>query len=538
MNRTSRRRTATVSLLLSLGLIAASCGSDDTSGDSGGTAAEGTEASTDTSGNTEGTEAPSTDAAPTPSDAPIVIAIADEPSTLDPQATEDGNERAVTDNIYETLVRRNSETNELEPLLAVELPTQVDDTTWEFTIREGISFTNGEPFNAEAAAYSINRVMDPEYNSAQVDFYGGITGAEAVDSTTLRVTTSDLDPVFPARMYRLKMVPPVASDDAAFTENPVGTGPYSMVEWKRGEEVVLTANPDYWGEAPAITDARIRFIPQSGTRVAGLQTGEIDLATLIPPEQAGDAPKSMSREGIEFPVYRLKNYEGVLMDPRIRQAMNYAVDKEAIANDLFSGFASVAACQPLTTAHFGYNDELEAYPYDPDRARQLLEEAGYAGETVTLLGATGRWLKDAEMSEVVIAYLTDVGFNIEPDIRPFSSYIGEFVKTVGDVQPDVGFVSASNELFDASKIESYYLSTGGLSSYVDTDVDAALDAARADPDPASREASFHEALSIGCLDDPVFIFTVNLQDIYGAVENLDWAPRSDGSLYIPEMSLG
>ncbi|WP_373069050.1 ABC transporter substrate-binding protein [Gemmatimonas sp.] len=525
---------ATISLLVSVALVAASCGSDG----GGDTASEETQAVDEGSVVTTGGDTETDASSDTAGATSIVIAIADEPSTLDPQATEDGNERAVTDNIYETLLRRNSETNELEPLLATDLPTQVDDTTWEFTLREGISFTNGEPFDAEAAAYSINRVMDPEYSSAQVDFYGGITGAEAVDATTLRVLTSDLDPVFPARMYRLKMVPPVASAEAAFTENPVGTGPYTMVEWKRGEEVVLTANPDYWGEAPAVTDARIRFIPQSGTRVAGLQTGEIQLATLIPPEQASDSPKTLSREGIEFPVYRLKNYEGILQDPRVRQAMNYAVDKDAIADDLFSGFATVATCQPLTPAHFGYNPDLEAYPYDPDRARALLEEAGYDGEPVSLLGATGRWLKDTEMHEVVIAYLTDVGFNIEPDIRPFSSYIEEFVKTVGDVQPDVGFVSASNELFDASKIESYYLSTGGLSSFVNDDVDAALDAARADPDPASREASFHEALSFGCLDDPVFIFTVNLQDIYGAVEELNWEPRSDGSLYIPEMSLG
>jgi peptide/nickel transport system substrate-binding protein len=513
-----RRRRRALAVGLIAGLLLAACGDDD----------ETSSGEQSTDNGSAGENAGSTS---------IVIAIADEPSTLDPQSTEDGNERAVTDNIYETLVKRDTANNEIVPVLAEDLPTQVDDTTWEFKLREGITFTNGEPFDAEAAAYSINRVMDPEYSSAQVDFYGGITGAEAVDATTLRVTTSELDPVFPARMVRLKMMPPEATEDPSITENPVGTGPYKFVKWDRGQQVVLEANEDYWGEAPAIESATIRFIGQAGTRLAGLQSNEIHLATLLPPEQAEDAPQVLTRDGLEFPVYRLKNYDGTLVDPKIRQALNYAVDKEAIADELFSGYASVAQCQTLTEAHFGYNPDLEAYPYDPERAEELLDEAGYNGEPLKLLGATGRWLKDAEMHEVVIGYLNAVGVNVEADIRPFSSYIDEFTKTVGDpAQPDIGFVSASNDLFDASKIESYYMSEGGLSSYVNEDVDAELQAARAASDQDEREEHFHEATRIGCEDDPVFIFTVNLQDIYGATADLAWEPRVDGSLYIPEMS--
>ncbi len=501
--------------VLVAGLVLAACGSDD---------------DTDSSGDGGDPPAAAADS--------IVIAIADEPSTLDPQFTEDGNERAITDNIYETLVKRDSENNEIVPVLATELPTQVEPTVWEFTLREGVTFTNGEVFDAEAAAFSINRVMDPDYGSAQVDFFGGITNAEAVDATTVRVTTADPDPVLPARMVRLKMMPPEATADSAIAENPIGTGPYVMDSWSRGQQIVLSANADYWGDAPGITEATFRFISQAGTRLSGLQSNEIQLATLLPPEQAGDAPQVLTRDGLEFPVYRLKNYDGILTDPLIRQAMNYAVDKEAIADELFSGYASVAQCQTLTEAHFGFNPDLEAYPYDPERAEELLAEAGYDGEEITLLGATGRWLKDAEMHEVVVAYLEAVGLNIATDIRPFSSYITEFTKTVGDpAQPDVGFVSASNDLFDASKVESYYLPDGGISSYVNDEVEAELQAARAAADPAERESHFHRAVEIGCEEDPVFIFTVNLQDIYGASERLDWTPRVDGSLYIPEMTL-
>jgi len=468
----------------------------------------------------------------------MVIAIADEPSTLDPQATEDGNERAVTDNIYETLLRRDSATNELIPWLATEMPTMVSDTKWQFKLREGVTFSNGDPFNAESAAFSINRVMNKEYNSGQVDFYGGIVDAVAVDALTVEVNLAAADPVFPARMYRLKMLNPKTTD-ASIIEKAVGTGPYVLGAWNRGQDITLSVNPTYWGVKPVITDVKIKFIPEANTRVAGLQSGEIQLATLLPPEQAKDAPQVITRDGIEFPVYRLKNYEGVTKDPRIRQALNYAVDKEALANDLFSGYASVAQCQPLTPSHFGFNANLKPYPYDPEKAKALLEEAGYKGEEVSLLGATGRWLKDAEMTQAVIGYLTAVGVNVKADIRPFSSYIGEFVlnRQSGKPQPNIGFVSASNELFDASKIETYYSGTGGLGSYVNKDLDNELLAARSASDSATRLGHFSKALEIGCTEDPVFIFTVVLQDIYGASANLSWNPRSDGMIYISDMVL-
>lgn len=506
------RRALVLGTALSLAAALAACGGDDDTSSSGGGGG---------GGGGDG----------------LVIAIADEPSTLDPQATEDGNERAVNDNVYEALLARDGETNELVPRLATELPTQVEPTVWEFTIREGVEFTNGEPFDAEAAAFSINRIVDPDYESAQLDYYGPLEGAEAVDATTLRVTTSAPDLVLPSRLARLKMVPPEASQEASFTEEPVGTGPYVVTRWERGQQVTLEANEDYWGDAPPEADVTIRFISEAGTRVAGLRTGEIDLATLLPPEQAADAPQVLTEEGVEFPVYRLKNYDGTLVSQEIRQALNYAVDKEAIAEDLFSGYATVADCQPSQEGTTGYNPDLEPYPYDPDRARELLEEAGYDGEPLTLLGATGRWLKDAEMHEVVIGYLQEVGVSVTPDIRPFSSYIDEFTRTVGDAQPDMGFVSASNELFDASKMDSYYASDGSLSSYVNDEADALIAEATAAETEEERETAYQELFALGC-EDPPFIFTVNLQDIYGAAEGLEWTPRTDGSLYIPEMSLG
>ncbi|MCW2586567.1 MAG: transporter substrate-binding protein [Frankiales bacterium] len=469
----------------------------------------------------------------------LTIALADEPSTLDPQAALDGNERAVTDNVYDTLLRRDPKSNDLTPNLATALPTQLNPTTWQFKLRSDVKFTNGEVFDAAAAAFSVKRVMDPKYTTAQRDFYGDITDATAVDATTLNVITKSPDPILPARMYAMKMMPPKASLEKSIIEQPIGTGPYMMASpWQRGQQITLKPNPDYWGTKPSIESVVIRFIPEAGSRASGVKTGEVDLAAVMPAEQTGGLPQVLSREGLEFPMMRLKNYEGPLKDARVRQALNYAVDKEAIAKNLYSGYASVAKCQTLSTAHFGYDASLEAYPYDPAKAKALLAEAGYKGEAVTLLGPTGRWLKDAEFNEAVMGYLQAVGIKIKADIRPFSSYLNSLTLPIGGgKQPDMAMVSASNELFDATKIATFYSSSGGLTSYKNAKVDADLAKAGSTADPTQREAAFHDALATGCTEDPTLLFTVNLKDIYGAGKRLAWEPRLDGSLYLPDMKV-
>ncbi|MEM7444990.1 MAG: ABC transporter substrate-binding protein, partial [Pseudomonadota bacterium] len=166
----------------------------------------------------------------------IAIAIGSEPTTLDPQLRDDGGERAITDNIFETLLARDSD-GVLSPSLAASMPSQVDATTWEVDLRDGISFHNGEPFNADAAAFSVNRIIDPEFNSEQSSFFASITGASVVDGDTIQITTDGPDPILPARLYWMKMVPPGAAAEEDFASNPVGTGPYTFVSWDRGSSI-------------------------------------------------------------------------------------------------------------------------------------------------------------------------------------------------------------------------------------------------------------------------------------------------------------
>jgi peptide/nickel transport system substrate-binding protein len=482
-------------------VLVASCGGDDEAGGGGGGDGDG-----------------------------ITIALGSEPTTLDPQIREDGGERAVNDNVYETLLRRTPE-GELEPGLAAEMPTQVDDTTWEVKVREGIEFHNGEP-----VAASYERIIDPELASEQSSFFEGITAVEAVDDTTVRFTTEGPDPVFPSRLYWIKIVPPEHATSAEFAETPIGTGPYMFVEWNRGEDVVLEANPDYWGEPkPTIERVTYKFVEESGTRLSGLLAGEFDLMTNLLPEDAERAPKSASVEGLEHPVMILNAMEGPTASVEVRQAMNYAVDKEALAEQLYGGYAKVDQCQVLSDTYVGFNPDLEAYPYDPELARQMIEDAGASGETVTVTSTSGRWLKDREVTEAVVNYWTEAGLDVEVQFYEFDEYLDRLFDR--ETRAPAIFVTTSNELLDAARVTGAYYAIDGVgSSNDDQELTGLLEQAAVETDDAARDELYAQATEHAC-DQAYFAFLLNIHDIYGMSERLEWEPRADAKLIVNEMAL-
>ncbi len=464
----------------------------------------------------------------------IAIAIGSEPTTLDPQLRDDGGERAITDNIFETLLFRDAD-GTLRPSLAASMPVQVDETTWEVDLRDGVSFHNGEPFNADAAAFSVNRIIDPEFNSEQSSFFASITGATAVDGDTIHITTDGPDPILPARLYWMKMVPPGAADSEDFASNPVGTGPYQFVDWNRGSSIELAANPDYWGEAPSIQDVEFRFISEFGTRLSSLLSGETDLITNLLPEFVGQVPRAVAVSGLELPIVILNADDGPTADARVRQALNMAIDHEALAESLFAGYADVAQGQLMAPSFFGFNPDIPGYSYDPDRARELISEAGAEGAEIELVGTAGRWLKDREMIEVIASYWEDIG--VQPNVRIFE--FGEYLNRLFDreTRADAIFVVSSNELLDADRpLSAYYHLDGIGASNTDEEMANWIVEARSETDVDAREALYHQALE-RAYDEAYFAFLLNINDIYGTSERLQWEPRVDAKLLVSTMSV-
>jgi peptide/nickel transport system substrate-binding protein len=509
------------------------------------TASATTAAATSASVTTVGATAATTSAATTSTSATaattgatpagkIVIGIGGDPSTLDPQAADDGNERAVNDNIYETLLVRDAATMQIAPGLA-EKYEQKDASTWRFTLRKGIKFQNGEDFNADAVVASVTRILDPALKSEQLSFFGTLDSAKKVDDTTVDIITKGPDPILPSRMYWMKMVPAKYSKEKDFADKPVGTGPYKFVEWKRGQSVTLTANEAYWGGAPAIKDVVIRPFKESASKLPALKTGDVDLVTNLLPEQVSQAPKSAKITGVEFPMIRLLTKSGPLANPKIRQALNYAVDKDSIIKNIYLGNAELAQGQILRSDAFGFNPEVKAYPYDPEKAKALLKEAGAENLTFDLVGESGRWLKDKEVIEAVAQQWQKIGIKVNLKLNEWSRYLDLLFAT--DNPPHSIFVSNSNELFDADRAYSaYFECKGRVSSYCNDQVDKLLDQARVETDTAKRTTLYQEAMKLS-RDDGAMLYLVNIDDIYGLTTRLDWKPRSDGKILVKEMKL-
>ena len=226
----------------------------------------------------------------------------------------------------------------------------------------------------------------------------------------------------------------------------------------------------------------------------------------------------------------------ITADVNVRKALNHAVDKQAIADTLFGGYATIDLGQLLSPSILGHNENLSAYEYNPEEAKKMLEEAGVAGKTIQLVGESGRWLKDKELLEAVAGYWKEAGLDVKLEILEFGAYLDVLFDR--ENRADAVYVSSSNDILDPDRQLSTYYQAGGIgSSNSDQALSDLVTQGRAELDPAKRETIYEEAVKIA-YDNAYFVWLVNNQDVYGAAENLVWTPRVDSKLLVKEMSLG
>ena len=464
----------------------------------------------------------------------LVIAVGTEPSTLDAQAVNDRNSRVFTANIFETLLKRTSD-GDLVAGLATSHEA-IDDDTWRFTLREGISFHDGSAFDAESAAYSINRMLDEDYETQRSSYTKNIVGAEAVDANTVDIHTDGVNAVLPMQVAQLPMVPNGAG--AELNEAPVGTGPYMFSSWDRGQSIIAVANPDYWGAAPSIQAFEVRVIPDSQTQLSALQAGEVDLVLDILPEQTELAPAFKSVAATEFSFVHLDTRRPNLEDPRVRIAMNMAIDKELMAETLYGGFARPNQAQHLSENMLGYNPDVKMYPYDPEGAKALLAEAGYAdGFPLTIHVGVGRYLRSEESAEYIAQALTDIGLPTDVQLWEWNEFrSASRVKAPEPEAMDMAYKWNSNEWFDAARMTSFATIGGKSNKLWDADVTALFEAGAETSDQEERHRLYQEAWAL-IHENPHAIYLLQQDLIYGMSERLDWDPRLDDEYLVADMSL-
>ncbi|MGE3619918.1 MAG: ABC transporter substrate-binding protein [Acidimicrobiia bacterium] len=360
-----------------------------------------------------------------------------------------------------------------EPALA-ESWDREGPSQWRFHLREDVSFHDGRPFTSADVVFTVGRITAED---AEVGILlGNIERAEAVDEHTVDIFTKQPTEFLDRAVSGLTVIPDGWGEDAAAAASQLpGTGPYRLVEYGNGEDVLLELNPDYWGDNEgAFEEVQIRTIPEAGSRLAALEAGEVDVALQLSPELAGAAPKVLTTAGAEVEFFRLTN-KGVLADKRVRQALNMAVDREVLIESIRSGYATLPNAQQIPPQTFGYNTDLEDYPFDPEGAEELLEEAGALGKPLSMVcsadsyGAVGQ-----DSCSTVAQMVRDVGLDVKLDILPKDAYIEQFfAKQNGLPQPDLVYIISGTDTLTAdTPMRVWYDCENGRNAFCDPEVEA------------------------------------------------------------------
>jgi peptide/nickel transport system substrate-binding protein len=462
----------------------------------------------------------------------VVIAQGVDPTTLDPQWHEETPAYNVLLNIYDTLLFRDRDLK-IIPWLA-ESWKLVNPTTWEFRLRKGVKFHNGEAFDADAVKFSLDRLRDPELKNRQAGNFRLVSSVDVVDKYTVRIVTSKPFPTLENQLaLRGAVMAPrhFKGKDKAFADrNPVGTGPYKFVRWSKDEQIVLEANEQWWGGAPKVKTIVFRPIPEHAVRVAALQAGEVDIAVNIPPHLVPIidkhprlyVSKAPSVRTIFIPIYTHQfdtankpagPVEGPTKDKRVRQALIAAVNPEEIMKTVLEGQA-IRTATPLTSKHFGFDKTLQPVKADPDRVKKLLTEAGFPGGIdLTLNSPDGRYLKDKEVSEAVAGQLTKAGIRARVRTFEWTTYLNQMVY-VHKANP-MYLIGWGNTTWDADgTLLPLWRSGNPLANHYNPDFDGMIDEAQTSVDPKRRLEIYARAQRL-MLEDGAVLPLYQQMDLYG-----------------------
>jgi peptide/nickel transport system substrate-binding protein len=477
----------------------------------------------------------------------LVFGATSDPVMLDPAFASDGETFRVVRQVYEGLLTNEPGGTDPIPALAEDWEASEDGLEYTFTLRDGVTFHDGTDFNAEAVCFNFERwynfeglAQSPSASTYYQDVFGGFAstpdtpniyaGCEASDETTAVIRLNRVTSKFPAALSlpAFSIASPTAlqeydadnlsgSDDALTyseyaLEHPVGTGPFKFDSWDRGNgEVTIVRNEDYWGDPALLDEIIFRAISDGNTRRQELQAGSIDGYDFVSPADY----ESLQEDGFEVLVRDPFNilYLGIngggipgsganpaLQDPRVRQAIAHAIDRETIVSSLLPEGAE-AAIEFMPPTVDGYAEDVTTYDYDPDRARQLLTEAGALGTTLRFYYPTDvsrPYLPDpAAMFQVINQNLTDAGFTTQPTSLPWSPDYLNVAQAGGADIHLLGWTGDYNDAYNfigtffAAKADG--LAKAEFGAFNNPEIFQALAAADAETDPAARTALYQEA---------------------------------------------
>jgi peptide/nickel transport system substrate-binding protein len=468
----------------------------------------------------------------------IVYALQSDVDTWDPPGSVLREAIILGYQVFDHLAARDLKTRKVGPNLAVSWKN-IDDTTWEVKLRQGVKFHDGTPFTSKDVKATFDRVLDPAKKMIARGNHAKIKSVEIVDDSTVRFKTDGPYPLFVERMTAQA----IASEkvirekgDEWMQEHPVGTGPYKLVKWSRKQEHLLVRNDDYWGPKPYYKYVRIRIIPEQATQIAELLSGGVDIIKAVPPDQMDVIDKSgAARTGVS-PILRTafiqldqaaRSGPNPFTDKRVRQAVNLAVDQDAVIKHVLNGLGDrvATAVNPMA---FGWDPNLKPYKQDTARAKKLLAEAGYPNGVDVVLNEGPPTVEPGllQTDEVVAADMTKVGFRVKRNYTGDNTVYVARAKE-GKLGPMFTWSWGYYSVFDADAILHDIFKCGEFYSYYcSKELDDLIVSGRSTLDQKKRAEIYVKAQK-HLFDEAAYLYKWGLRGVWGISNRIDYTAPAD-----------
>jgi peptide/nickel transport system substrate-binding protein len=471
----------------------------------------------------------------------VKIGLAAEPNTFDPHLTVGRNTQIFIVNVFDGLTARDGQGN-LVPALA-ESWKRLNPTTWQFALRKGVKFHNGDDFNADSVKFTLDRAINPETKATIISEMSTIARVDVVDPFTVNVVTKAPDFLLPVRLGELfgLMLSPkhtAAAGKEAIATKPNGTGPFKLVSWAKNEQMVLEANERYWRGAPKVKRIVVRPILEDAARIAALQAGEVDLIAPVPHARVAELRRNDKLVIKTIPAPRIFHVTIDVRKPpfdnvKVRQALNQAVDVNAILRSLYFGHGTRLATVVDKNA-LGYDASVPPYPFDPNRARALLAEAGFPNGLETEFDSfTGSIADHSKPAEAIVGFLQRVGVKAKQNVFEFAAF---GPRRVQNKTSPLFIYSIGNAYLEPSWVLRW-MTQGGLGMhYKNARLDEMLTRIEATDDPKKRAPLYSDVQKL-MKDEAPFIFLFQADAVFGMGTRIDYTPRPDETQWLYPLGL-
>lgn len=468
----------------------------------------------------------------------IVAGLSERMLTLDPANHYSISSTSVLRHVFDPLVEVTND-SKFVPALA-ESWQAVNNTTWRFTLRKGVSFHDGSPFNADSVVFTLKRVRD---NTKLIKsfVYQDIEDVRKDGDWAVTVSTKRPFGSLPAHLTMLGMLPPgAAGQEDAFFQKPAGTGPFRFVSWTHGDHIVLSANPGYWKPGiPKVEKLTVRFIPELSTRTAALRAGELHVIDRVPPDMVATLKASPGVRVLDIPAIEAQRWHFQLAkepvkDPRVRKAVSLGIDRNVIIKDLLLGYGRPVV-SPIPPGLIGHTS-LGQKAYDPERARQILRQAGYQNLSIDFVLMKDLYPKQLEIAQAAAAMLGDVGIKV--NIRNLEIATAREQRSAGNY--DIFFSGWAHMPHDPDWYLGQWFTKAGaekLTRFADPRVEQLIAEGRV-PDPRVRQQKYEEIQRILWEEEPE-IWPYYSVAIYAISDKLrGFEARRDYYVLLYDVSIG